>query len=141
MITRAQYLRLSSILPIIAPFPLLTLSTVVESFGIRLPAWLDALVGISFSAAFMFGVPYCIFIGVLFVLLYERSWKAHLLAALAAPVLMIPIIGVFVWVLTSNNALAAALQFAPYCLSVGYSYVGIALFGMWTLIVTGRVKN
>jgi hypothetical protein len=89
----------------------------------------------------MFGVPYCIFIGVLFVLLYERSWKAHVIAALVAPVLMIPIVGTFVWVLTGNNVLATALQFAPYCLGVGYTYVGIALFGMCTLIVTGRFKN
>jgi hypothetical protein len=36
------------------------------------------------------------------------------MAALAAPVLMIPIIGVFCIVLTSNNGLLAALQFAPY---------------------------
>ena len=141
MITRVQYLRLSSLLPIIAPFPLLIVSTLLESSGIKLPAWLDALVGVSFSAAFMFGVPYCIFIGVLFVLLYERSWKAHVITALVAPVLMIPIVGIFVWVLTGNNGLATALQFAPYCLGVGYTYVGIALFGMCALIVTGRFKN
>jgi hypothetical protein len=117
-------------LPIIAPIPLLIASVLVESLDVKLPAWVDFLVGISFSAAFIFGIPYCILIGFFLVLLWDRSWKAHVIAALAAPVLMIPIVAVFLWVLKGSDGLASGLQFAPYCLGVGYTYVGAALVGM-----------
>jgi hypothetical protein len=141
MITRVQYLRLSSMLPIIAPVLLLTASVLVESLGAKLPAWVDFLVGISFSAAFMFGIPYCILIAFFLILLWERSWKAHVIAALAAPILMIPVVTIFLWILNGTDGLASGLQFAPYCLGVGYAYVAVALVGMCGLNGLKQLKD
>jgi hypothetical protein len=142
MITRVQYLRLSTVLPIIAPIPLLTVLVTAEIFGLKLPGWVDFAVGMSFSAVLMFGIPYCILIGVFLLFLWERSWKAHVIAALVAPVLMIPVVGVFLWAaLRGNDAFASAVEFAPYCLGVGYTYVGAAPVGMWALIAGNRVKD
>jgi hypothetical protein len=67
----------------------------------------------SFWAVLMFGCAYSILAGTVLLVLWKRSWKAHVLAALVAPVLMIPVVGVSMWVRGGTDALAVALDFAP----------------------------
>jgi hypothetical protein len=61
--------------------------------------------------------------------------------ALAAPILMIPVVGGFLWLVEDKNPVASALEYATYCLGVGYAYVGVTLLGLWLLIGTDRLKN
>jgi hypothetical protein len=109
--------------------------------GVNLPKWISFAVNISFGAAFMFGIPYGMVVCVLLFVVWERSWESHVVAALAAPVLMIPVIGGFLWLVRGTNAVTSALQYAPYSLGVGYTYAGIVLLGLWLLILTDRLKK
>ena len=141
MFTRVEYLRLSTALPIIAPIPLFTTGVVVAMLGVNLPEWVSAAINILFGVVLMFGIPYCMLVCVLLFVVWERSWKTHIIAALGAPVLMIPVVGGFLWLVDGTNAVASALNYAPYCFGVGYAYVGIALLGLWLLILTDRLKK
>jgi hypothetical protein len=141
MFTRVEYLRLSTALPIIAPIPLFVIGVVLAMLRLNLPDWIFSAINISLGAMFMFGIPYCMLVCVLLFVVWERSWKTYVAAALSAPILMIPVVGGFLWVTERKNPVASALEYAPYCLGVGYAYVGIALFGLWLLIRTDRLKE
>jgi|SRR5687767_2391539 hypothetical protein len=141
MFTRVEYLRLSTALPIIAPIPLFVIGVVLAMLRLNLPDWIFSAINISLGAMFMFGIPYCMLVCVLLFVVWERSWKTYVAAALSAPILMIPVVGGFLWVTERKNLVASALEYAPYCLGVGYAYVGIALFGLWLLIWTDRLKE
>lgn len=139
--SRVEYLRLSTALPILVPLPLSILFFITGMWGFEFPDWIGFVVMTSFWAVLMFGYAYSILAGTVLLVLWKRSWKAHVIAALVAPVLMIPVIGVSMWVRGGTDALAAALDFAPYCLGLGYTYVAAALVGMWVLISIDRIKD
>jgi hypothetical protein len=141
MFTRVEYLRLTAALPIIAPIPLFVAGVVLSMLGVKLPEWVYFAINISFGAVFMFGIPYCMLVCVLLFIVWEHSWKTHIVAALTAPILMIPVVGGFLWMVEGKNPVASAFEYAPYCLGVGYAYVGIALLGLWLIIRTDRLKN
>ena len=107
MITRVQYLRLSTALPIILPIPLFIVFVILEMLGFTFPERVAFVVNTSFLAVFMFGLPYCILAGTVVLLLWERSWKVHVLAALVAPILMIPVVGVSIWAHGGIDAVAS----------------------------------
>jgi hypothetical protein len=92
MFTRIEYIRLSTALPIIAPIPLFVIGVVLAMLRINVPDWIFFAINISFGAMFMFGIPYCILVCVLLFVVWERPLKTHIVAALAAPVLMIPVV-------------------------------------------------
>ena len=141
MFTRIEYIRLSTALPIIAPIPLFVIGVVLAMSRINVPDWIFFAINISFGAMFMFGIPYCILVCVLLFLVWERPLKTHIVATVVAPVLMIPVVGGFLWLVQGKSPVASALEYAPYCLGVGYGYVGIALLGLWLLVRTDRLKN
>lgn len=121
--------------------PLFTVFVITEMLGLKWPEWVALAVNTSFWAVFMFGLPYCILAGTVLLLLWKRSWNAHVLAALVAPILMIPVVGLSIWAHGGIDAFASALEFAPYCLGVGYTYVAAALVGMWVLISIDRIED
>lgn len=141
MFTRVEYLRVSTALPIIIPIPLFIGGAVLGMLGLPLPEWIYVAINISFGAMFMFGIPYCLLALCLLFVVAERSWKTHIVAALTTPMLMIPVVGGFLWLVHGQNPIASALEYAPYCLGVGYTYVTIALLGLWLLIRADRLKK
>jgi hypothetical protein len=97
MITRVQYLRLSTALPNILPVPLFIVFVIWEMLELKFPERVALVVNISFWAVFMFSLAYCILAGTVLLLLWKCSWKAHVFAALVAPILMIPVVGLPQW--------------------------------------------
>jgi hypothetical protein len=73
----------------------------------------------------IFGVPYAVLAAVALLILWRRSWKAHVVAALLAPLLMVGVIGVFTSALGDVDAWGTVRATLPWCLGVGYTYVGI----------------
>jgi hypothetical protein len=137
--TRVEYLRTSTLLPLATPIVLAVPVSLLLAAGLRVPEWLGFAATTSFMAVLVFGLPYAAVIAVLLLVAWRLCWKAHLAAALVAPVLMVVAVGVFLRV-GGEPEVSSIMRwtFAPWCLGVGYAYVGLMLIGMWALEKTGR---
>ena len=140
MITRVQYLRLSTLLPIVTPAVVVPLVHVADLSGWPAPSWLRFVAAVSFPAALIFGIPYLFLIGVLLLVMWRRSWKAHLAALLLAPLLMSGVLALVVSMLDASPKWTSEWWYASWCLGVGYSYVAIALAGLSALGRAGRLR-
>jgi hypothetical protein len=112
-LTRVQYLRLATGLPVVVPIVFgtgsLLLLSIVDDVG---------------------------------HMLLRQSWRTHAVGIVLVPCLMIPALGAFSFItgdqsLTLWEAMQSAV--AP-CLEIGYPYVALTFAGMWILSRTGRVE-
>ena len=144
-LTKVDYLRLSTFLPILVPIVLGAVAIASLSLDVRAPEWLSAVGAVTMSAGLLFGIPYLMLMAVVLFLLRNNSWRAHAAAAIVMPWLMIavllPLVAMWGDRSTIKDIAAAARVFAPYCLSVGYGYVALALAGMAVLSFTGHVRG
>lgn len=123
--TTIQYYRVTWLLPILFPFVALLLSSLLDQIGARLPAVVGMGIGVMFSGAFMFFIPYAVLVGAYLLLLYNQPKKVYVVAIVLAPLLMAILVSLFVLVAGSgaHSVSKMSLFFARYCLSVGYFYV------------------
>jgi DMSO reductase anchor subunit len=114
---------------------------IAEDIGHReMPEWAQRSTDLAFVLMFQAQI-YIVVIGVLLLLLLKRSWRAHALAIVVVPWLMILGLGAF-HVITGPQTLTlweATQSVAAACLEVGYAYVALAFAGMLILSRTGTV--
>jgi hypothetical protein len=133
--TRVEYLRGAAILPIAVPIPIAAWMIAAPTLGVATPNWLAEPLMVAFMGGFLFGLPYAVIAGAALLVLRRRSWRAHVILALGAPLVFtacLPVVflvfgarGVAIWGEWST--------FAPYSLGVGYGYVCFALSVMVVL--------
>lgn len=142
--SRIQLLRLSAFLPLVTPIVLTTIVLALDSSGLRTPVWLGAAAAMIFSSILMFGVPYAVVAGTVFLALRHQPWGTHVKATLAAPWLMAVAAVAFAFVpdpspISWADATLGGAVIAFFCLAVGYLYIAIALTFIHVLALAGRV--
>src|SRR5687767_6205070 len=88
-ISRVEYWRLATVLPIL--FPLVTVPVMIGTslLGAPLPERAAGGITTAFMGVFMFGPVYLVVGAALLWVLRRSSWRLHAVAAGAAPVLML----------------------------------------------------
>src|SRR6267142_3415211 len=142
VVTRIWYLRLATLLPLLAPFPMGAILVGSILVGLRLPHWFGTATVLSGMGLLLFGPVYIVLTaGILFVLRH-RTWWAHALAALAAPWLMIAAAGAVQAIADRSTDLWSGMRlYAMDCLTLGYAYVALALLGMLLFERAGWIRD
>jgi hypothetical protein len=139
-LTKVQYLRLATGLPLVLPIPFVVLLVLQDPRGVRVPEWVGNPIALSVDALFLFGPIYIVLVAAILFALRNRSWRAHAVAAVVAPWLMIVAAGATYAIGDRDTTVWEAMKFwAADCLKVGYAYVAITFVGMIVLRQTGGV--
>ena len=141
-LSRVDYWRLSSLLPIVVPAFVVPISVAAPLLGVRLPPWVENGIMVAFMGAFMFGLLYVPVAAAVLLLLRRSSWRSHAAAAVVLPVVMVVCFGAATPVLTPDATPSEFMAFwAPYCLGLGYFYVALAFGGMWLVERAGGFQH
>jgi len=141
-LTRLQYLRIATGLPIVLPLPFIVALALLDPADVHLPKWIGAPIALAFSALFLFGPVYVVLVAMILLVLRNRSWRAHAVAALVAPLLMIVCAGFLYSIGDREVTIWAGVRlWAADCLKVGYTYVAVSFAGMILLQRTGGVRD
>lgn len=142
LFTPVWYLRLATLLPLLLPFPMQAVLRGSALVGARVPDWFGNATMMAGMGLVLFGPVYVIVVGGILLILRRRSWRAHAVAALAAPWLMVMGVGVFQAAADRTTGIwPHMLRYATECLIVGYGYVGLALVGLLILQLAGWVRD
>lgn len=133
-LTRVEYFRVATLLPIVMPFPLGAILIGSALIGVRLPDWFGNAAVLAAMGMFLFAPVYVLLMGAVLLALRRCSWRQHALLAVVAPLLMLLTVGAFSTALDRHISLRAAIQtWAEPCLTLGYSYVVLTFLGFVAL--------
>ncbi|MCL4813274.1 MAG: hypothetical protein KJ061_12340 [Vicinamibacteraceae bacterium] len=137
------YLRSAVLLPIVLPILLVGFKLALWLAGLMLPATVDGFVSLPVAALLVFGPLYVLVAGALLVALRHGSVTAHIVAALAAPLLMALLMPPFLWLvgLRGPELASSWREFGVMCLWVGYAYVAVVLAGLALADQIGWVRR
>ena len=141
--TTIQYYRISWMLPIVLPLIAIILESLFHQLGLRIPDVVGMGIGLTFSAVFVFFIPYAVLVGAYLLLLYNRSRKAYAVAIILAPACMALLVSLFILIAGSgsHDVSGMSLFYARYCFVVGYFYVALIFLLLWTLRRTRIVRE
>ena len=133
--TTVHYYRISWVLPLVLPLIALALESLLNQIGLRLPDMAGMGIGLSFSAVFMFFIPYATLVGVYLLVLRNRSGTAYAVAILLSPVVMALFVSLFIFLAGTgpHDAIRMSIFFARYCFAIGYFYVALIFALLWIL--------
>jgi hypothetical protein len=141
-LTKVEYLRIATVLPVLAPFPMGAVLVGSALIGTRLPEWFGNATVLAGMGLFLFGPVYIVVIGCVLWIVRHRTWRAHAVGAVIAPLLMVIAVGLFHRAIDPSVGVWSAMQtWAPQCLKLGYAYVAVAVMGMVFLQRTGWIRD
>jgi hypothetical protein len=133
--TTVQYYRISWSFPLVLPLIAIVLESFLNQLGFRIPEVVGMGIGLTFSAVFMFFIPYAVLVGAYLLLLYNRSKKAYAVAIMLSPAFMALLVSLFILIAGSgsHDVSGMSLFYARYCFVVGYFYVSLIFLLLWIL--------
>jgi uncharacterized protein (DUF2062 family) len=139
-LTKVQYLRLATGLPIVLPIPFVVLLVLLDLRGVRMPDSVSNPIALAFDALFLFGPIDIVLMAAILLVLRNQSWLAHATVAIFAPWLMIVAAGATYAIGDRDTTVWVAMKFwAADCLKVGCAYVAITFVGMVVLRQLGGI--
>lgn len=141
--TTVQYYRISWVFPLALPLLALVFESLLSGIGLTLPDTAGMGIGLSFSAVFMFFVPYATLVGAYLLLLRNRSGKTYAAAILLSPAVMALLVALFIYLAGTgpHDAARMSIFFARYCFAIGYFYVALIFLLLWILRRAGMVRE
>lgn len=127
-LSRTEFLKCSTLLPIVVPIAGLLIEFTLWPFRIAVPRWLDDAFGYALSGLLYFAPAYGVVVGAMLLFLIGRSFRAHIAAAVGMPLAMAFLVELGLSLL-SGRPLEFSL-FAGVCLILGYSYVALSFVGL-----------
>ncbi len=142
VVTRIWYLRFATLLPLVVPLPMGAILLGSILVGVRLPHSFGTATVLSGMGLMLFGPVYVVLMGGILFVLRHRTWRAHALAALTAPGLMIPGAGAVQAIAVPSSDFWSGMRlYATDCLILGYGYVALALFGLLFFQNVGWIRD
>jgi hypothetical protein len=138
-LSRTEFLRASTLLPVVVPIAALGVGVALWPLGIAIPRWLEPPVELAVGGLFYFMPFYAVAILPLVVVIAGRSFRAHVAAALVAPVVMAAVTTGAFWLFADDPRDASEL--ATLVVSVGYSYVALSFVGLFVASRAGWIRH